>query len=97
MKKMLILAAVLASLSTPANACDPTAFYNGVVSTSGGWVTVDKLPYCRLKVGSYGAKQVLKTCPVGTRCHAEIIGDDDACYVTRNVNKFPGPSYERKD
>jgi hypothetical protein len=51
-------------------------------------VTIDKVSYCRLKVGSAGAKEVLKTCPVGTRCHAEIHGDDDWCYVTRNVKKI---------
>jgi hypothetical protein len=106
MKKMLIPAAVLANLSTPANACDPAAFCNGVISISGGWVIVDKFPHCRLKIGSDGAKRLLKTCPAGTRCHAEIVvgeeygrndDDNDLCYATRNVKKFPGPSFERKD
>jgi len=107
MKKMLFpAAAVLASLSAPANACDPTVFCTGVISISGGWVIVDKFPHCRVKVGSDGAKVLLKTCPTGTRCHAEIVGgeayggdddNNDVCYVTRNVKKLPGPSFERKD
>jgi hypothetical protein len=99
MKRLILTAAALALLTTtaPANACDPTAFCNGVIAVGGGWVTIDKVPYCRLKVGSAGAKEVLKTCPVGSRCHAEIHDDDDWCYVTRNVNKFPEPSYERKE
>ena len=99
MKKYLITATAIAMLTTtaPAYACDPTAFCNGVISVGGGWVTLDKVPYCRLKVGSAGAREVLKTCPVGTRCHAEIHVDDDWCYVTRNVKKFTGPSYERND
>jgi hypothetical protein len=53
---------------------------------------VGKESYCRLKPGTYGAKEVLKNCRVGAICHAEIVGDDDACYVTRDLKKVPPSS-----
>jgi len=51
MKRTLLTAAPLALLTTtaPANACDPTAFCNGVISVGGGWVTIDKFRTADLK------------------------------------------------
>lgn len=90
MKRLLIASAVLTSLwNSSAIACDPDAFCNGLLSIQSGWVMVGDESYCRLKPNTYGAKEILKKCRVGAICHAEIVGDDDACYVTRDLNKVP--------
>jgi hypothetical protein len=94
MKPIALSAAVFVILlmGVPALACLPQAFCNGVLTNANGWVMVGPESYCRLRVGTYGAKEVLKTCRVGVVCHAEIVGDDDACYVTRDLKKVPPDS-----
>jgi hypothetical protein len=75
MKNLLLVTAVTVAvnLSVPAAACDPNVLCTGTVSASGGWLVVDRqFTHCRVKMGSEDARLILRSCPVGTRCHAEI-------------------------